>query len=382
MGFRIQHNIPSINARRHLDANEGMLNRSLEKLSSGFRINSAADDAAGLAASMRFRSEVASLKVASRNAGEASSLLQVAEGAMSQIEYILIRLKELATQAASANAGSDLSKIDAEASQLESEIDRIIGFTEYNGAKLLDGSYGTVTLTSGATPVTEFTATNGIQYIDVSTGTSQTTYTMTAISVTAQTMTLSDGSVTETISFAGAVGLAPNDSFILNFDTLGVSLTANSAFDPTAFTAGTAGFTTSDGSSATFQLGSNSNAYNRIGFYLPDLSRATLAGGALFDVDLTTHDGARTALDDVESAINKLALSRSDVGALMNRIAYTKSNLGVAIENKTASESVIRDVDMASEMAEFTKSNILVKARVSMLSQANQVPQSVLQLHL
>ena len=142
MGLRIQNNIAAMNTHRLLSMSDSNLSRSLERLSSGYRINKAADDAAGLAIANEFRADIQSFKVATRNASEASSLLQVAEGALDQIQGMLVRLKELATQAASANAGSNLSKIDAEADQIMLEIERIADSTEYADVALINGSYG------------------------------------------------------------------------------------------------------------------------------------------------------------------------------------------------------------------------------------------------
>ncbi len=147
MGLRIQNNIAAMNAHRQLSISDTNLSKNLERLSSGFRINRAADDAAGLSISQQFRADIASFKVASRNTSEATSLLQVTEGAVDQIGNMLTRLKELATQAASANAGSNLDKINAEGNKLIDEIDRIANSTEYAGSKLLNGTFG-VTVSS------------------------------------------------------------------------------------------------------------------------------------------------------------------------------------------------------------------------------------------
>lgn len=151
MGLRIQNNIAAMNAHRNLTISDNALGKSLERLSSGYRINKAADDAAGLAISQGMRADIASYKVASRNVAEANAMVQVAEGAYDQIGNMLTRLKELATQAASANAAGDLDKIDAEASALQSEIDRVSDATEYSGAAVLDGSLATQTFQVGST---------------------------------------------------------------------------------------------------------------------------------------------------------------------------------------------------------------------------------------
>ena len=151
MGLRIQNNIAALNAHKNLTISDSALSKSLERLSSGYRINRAADDAAGLAISQGMRADIASYNVASRNVSEANAMAQVAEGAYDQIGNMLVRLKELATQAASANASGDLDKIDAEAQALLDEIDRISDATEYAGAGLLDGSLGTQTFQVGST---------------------------------------------------------------------------------------------------------------------------------------------------------------------------------------------------------------------------------------
>ena len=163
MGLRIQNNIAAMNAHRNLTLADTGMSKSLQRLSSGYRINSAADDAAGLSISQSFRADIASFKVASRNASEASSLLQVAEGALDQIGNMLTRLKELATQASSANAGANTAKINAEASQLKLEIERIADSTEYADTALINGSYG---ITIQANSTNSFSA--GVGYSSIS----------------------------------------------------------------------------------------------------------------------------------------------------------------------------------------------------------------------
>lgn len=377
MAFRIQNNVSAMGALNYLNKNSAGMNKSLERLSSGYRINSGADDSAGLSSSMRMRGEISSLKVASRNASEASSLLQVAEGGMSQIDLILNRMKELATQASSSNAGSDLSKINAEATQLKSEIGRIVQFTKYNGSALLDGTFGAVSLSSTA-PV-QFTAANGVENIDVSGAKAATTYSTTAISQTANTITLSDGTTSQTLTYSTTLGV--NQDQVLDFSALGIKMTVNSLFATNEATLSTAGrIHTSALSNATFQIGNENAASSQLGFTLNALDMAHIKGGAALTADLSTQANAQTALADIDTAISYLASARGTVGAYINRFGYASSNLETSIQNKTASESTIRDVDMASEMSEFTKNQILVNASTAMLAQANSAPQSVLSL--
>jgi len=271
MGLRIQNNISAMNTHRQLSISDAGLSKSLERLSSGYRINRAADDAAGLAISQGMRADIASYKVASRNVSEANAMVQVAEGAYDQIGNMLTRLKELATQASSANAAGDLDKIDAEASALLSEIDRISSSTEYAGAGLLDGSLG----------------------------------------------------------------------------------------------------------SQTFQVGSTNDTFSQISITFSAVSSSSLSIDSL---SLATTSTAQTALTSIDSAIDTLNESRGDLGAIQNRLGYAGANLATTIENVQAAESVIRDVDMASEMTTFTKNQILLQAGTAMLAQANAAPQNILSL--
>jgi len=383
MGFRIQNNIAALNSLRFMDKNTQGMNKSLERLSSGYRINNAADDAAGLSSSMRMRAEVSSLNVASRNAAEATSLLQVAEGAMGQVDLILNRMKELATQAASGNAGADLGKIDAEAQALKTELDRIVNFTEYNDTKLLDGNFGSVTLSSTTDPV-QLVAANGVEFIDVSNAKANAQYTVTQASGSGNEIILSDGAgLTQAVTFSSGLGV--NESEVLDFTQLGIKITVNSQFEA-AMIAGT--YTDGGGTidtadtlgAANFQIGNKNDGNHRLGFNLSDISTNALKGGAAFTIDLSSTSTAQTALADIDTSISHLAGKRADVGALINRLEYAQSNLAVSIENKTAAESTIRDVDMASEMSNFTKNQILVQASTAMLAQANSAPQNVLSL--
>ncbi|MCG6533111.1 MAG: hypothetical protein L7F78_00175 [Syntrophales bacterium LBB04] len=210
MGLRIQNNIAAMNTHRQLGIADTALSKSLERLSSGYRINKASDDAAGLAISQQFRADIASFKVASRNTAEASSLLAVAEGAMDQIGTMLTRLKELATQAASANAGSNLDKIEAEKNKLVDEIDRIANSTEYAGSKLLDGSFGEVSAEWKSTGVITtnkiLDAENGLSYTFAGAGATPTlSFTFDdATALKAQVYTLTTDGTAQGMSLVGA----------------------------------------------------------------------------------------------------------------------------------------------------------------------------------
>ena len=370
MGLRIQNNIAALNAHRHLMISDKGLSKSLERLSSGYRINSAADDAAGLAISQQFRADIASFKVASRNASEASSLLKVAEGAMDEIGNMLVRLKELATQAASANAGSNLDKINAEGNKLIDEIDRIATSTEYAGSKLLNGTFG-VTITDSSTILASasyaLTSATGLKVSEV--------YTISAAQNGAAinvTVTTDAGSQTYN---SVAVPTGSNTSTVY-LSAFGLTLEFNSNLD--SATAGT--LTGTNSGNSEFQIGAENQSDNRIAVALGNVVGVDTDGLNLTKDELLSAADAQTFLTTLDTAIASLSSARGNIGAYMNRLGYAEANLSATIENVTASESVIRDVDMAAEMMQFTKNQILLQAGTAMLAQANLAPQQVLAL--
>lgn len=373
MSLRIQNNVAAMNAHRNLTVSDSALSKSLERLSSGYRINRAADDAAGLAISQGMRADIASYKVASRNVAEANALAQVAEGAYDQIGNMLIRLKELATQASSSNAASNLDKINDEGNQLIAEIDRIAGATEYAGTKLLDGSFG-VTVSSGST----FTA-GGDGYVSASGLQGSTTYHITttgssgALSMTI-TATIGGNSYSQTINNIDESGMASGDTKSLNFDALGLTLKVDDTFSA----ASDGDLITNAAAAAAFQVGAKNDSTN-------DRINISLSGVTSTDLSVTTDQmlsasDAQTFLDTIDAAIDTLNDRRGGIGATQNRLGYASANLSTTIENVQAAESVIRDVDMAAEMTTFTKNQILLQAGTAMLAQANMMPQAVLSL--
>ncbi|GAX60018.1 flagellin [Candidatus Scalindua japonica] len=374
MGLRIQNNISAFNSHRNLKIADAGLSKSLEKLSSGFRINKASDDAAGLAVSMRFRSQIKSLQQASRNATEANSMLQIAEGAADQITNILQRMKELATQAASTNTGAtDRNNISAEVNNLESEISRIANSTKYSGTSLIDGNFGSLGVSSAGSLVSQF----GITAVDVSGAATATEYGITVSTAGNNSMTITDGTTTETVSITTAsTGL---DTQTLDFSNLGIKVDVNAVFsndtlntmDAAASTMVTSATTTSS-----FQVGYENNSNNSISFSLADLTTAGLTAG----VDVSSLSGAQTALTTIDTAMDTLADARATIGKTQNQFGYATANLSSTIENLSAAESVIRDADMALETVAFTKNQILMQAGTSMLAQSNQSPQVVLSL--
>jgi len=370
MGLRIQHNIAAMNTHRQLGISDANLTKSLERLSSGYRINRAADDAAGLSISQAFRADIASYKVASRNVSEANSLAQVAEGGMDQIGNMLTRLKELATQAASANAGSNLDKINAEGNKLIDEIDRIANVTEYAGTKLLNGTFG-VTLSAGGSigAASGFAGASGLQdeatYNVVTATTSGGKFNM--------TVSATIGGVRESQTIYGLSTPGTGETEDINFDALGLTITVNEHFGDD-----TDGVIKANaGTASNFQVGAANTSDDRIGILIGGVTVSDLG---LSKDQLDSASEAQEFLTTVDNAIDTLNTQRGNIGAVQNRLAYASANLATTIENTQAAESVIRDVDMAAEMTTFTKNQILLQAGTAMLAQANMAPQQVLAL--
>jgi flagellin len=373
MSLTIQNNIAAMNAHRQLQISDAGLSKSLERLSSGYRINRAADDAAGLSISMQMNADIASYTMASRNAAEATSLLQVAEGATDQISNMLTRLKELATQASSSNASGNLDKINAEGNKLIDEIDRIANVTQYSGTNLLDGSFG-VTVSSGGTLTASigFAGATGMQ--------SGQTYT---VAVTANASagfditisgTAGANAVSQTIEGVAAPGTG--DTSEVDFNALGLTVTFNEHLGATSDGTIVANAATA----SDFQIGAQNSGDNRIGILLGNVKGTDANGLNLSKDQLLSATNAQTFLDTVDAAISTLASRRGDIGAAQNRLGYASANLATTIENVQSAESTIRDTDMASEMTSFTKNQILLQAGTAMLAQANAAPQALLSL--
>ncbi len=370
MGFRIQNNIAAMNAQRNVGISDTGLSKSLEKLSSGYRINSAKDDASGLAVSSAMRADIASYKVASRNVSEANSLLQVAEGGYDQITNILTRMKELTTQGTSANASTNTAVIQSEVTSLKNEINRIAGSTEYNGTALL-GGYGASLDTVSANSTLAYTdaaslATAHVTGVSGNGVSAAGTYNITQTG-SAVTITNSVTSDTETVN------LAADGAQTISFASQGVQINVDAAYvRGNDALKGNIQFAVNGG---TFVIGNQNNADSKLTVSIDKVSTAAA------DLNIAGVNGTTLAdLDAINAAIDKLAASRAKIGAAMNQLSYAGANLATTIENTQAAESVIRDVDMAAEMTTFTKNQILVQAGTAMLAQANQSSQSVLSL--
>jgi len=364
MALSVQTNNAAMTALKHLNTNNTAMNKSLERLSSGFRVNNAADDASGYAVSSKLDAQTQRLKAASLNATQAQAMTKMADAGVNEIQNMVVRLETLATQAASANNAGELLKLDAERIKLESAIDKIAGSTNYNGVSLLDGSSGaTATLGAAVAGVSANAVVNGAAAGAVTIATltngANIDITLTNASGTAQTVTV-------------AVPAAGSTSDVA-FGDIGLTLTV----DNNLATAGAGTFTVTAGVASNFQVGADNDVNNRVSL---DLTKSYTTAGLVLTGDLQTQANAQTYIDTAKTALNKLIDQRADLGATQNQVAFIQANLATSIEQTTAAVSSIRDADMAAEMAQFTKNQILTQASTSMLAQANQAAQNVMTL--
>jgi len=380
-------NVGAINAQRNLNATSLRMGKVLEKLSSGYRINRAADDAAGLGISEKMRSQIRGNQQALRNAQDGISMIQTAEGAMDEIHSILQRARELAVQAANGTMDAAArTSIGTELVQLQQEIDRIAQATQFNGQQLLNGTLtGKLADTSPFKPGVVLNDGSGdiatVSRVDVS-GAQADTYTLTA---NGANLTIENGAgVQETVTLSG---LAANGSAVINFASMGIKIevvahgAAVNADDLAAALAGAGDIEVEGSGAAVFQVGANVG--NTMSVAFEDVSAVSGLGLQPW-TDATTVVGSLAAANDViaqvDQAIARLNERRSNLGAVQNRLEHTIASLGVAVENLTASESRIRDADIAQLSSQLVSSQILQQAGVAVLAQANQSAQAVLSL--
>ena len=404
----INHNLASLNTLNALNRNQTSMSASLQKLSSGLRINSAADDAAGLAISEKMRGQISGLGKASSNAEDAISLLQTAEGALDETTSILQRMRELAVQASTDTlTASDKSDIQAEFTELTEEIDRIAKTTQFNTKNLLDGTMSSKTnavanvstntalstATCAATCMADLadTAGNslGINACDTITVSYVKDGAMCSISLTgASTMTCmeaafacagitlgscADGSWTATASTAGSEGAVYGITFTVTDTDGNENLTAQNALS--AWTQTTSATDARSNGSANVLIGANTGQNFNISINAMD---ATSLG--VNNLSVSTTSEADVAIKVIDTATAMVSAERGKMGAEENRLQHTINNLTTSSENITAAESRIRDVDMAAEMATYTKHSVIGQAATAMLAQANQLPEQVLSL--
>lgn len=407
--MRINSNIAALNTLNQLSKNEKATNSSLEKLSSGLRINSAADDAAGLAISEKMKGQIRGLDKASSNSEDGISMVQTAEGALGETESILQRMRELAVQAATdTNTDEDRVNIQDEMSQLIDEIDRISNTTQFNNKNLLDGSMGgqvasasanilTNTALAGTTASTDLLtaltndnsqnlgivagdtikmswAVNGELKTATVTVAAATDLATLMGNVSDGTAAVTSGDVTLTSGTAGFAGAVEGLTFEVSDADGNAKTEASNILSSFKETTEAKEAKAEDGR-ATLQIGANAGQTMTVS--IGDMGADALS---VKNLDLSTQDGANVAISVIDEATKKVSSQRSYLGAVQNRLEHTINNLDTASENLSSAQSQIADVDMASEMMEYSKNNVLSQAAQAMLAQANQQPEQVLTL--
>ncbi len=390
--MRINQNVEALNAWRSLSTTNTEMGKSLEKLSSGFRINRAADDASGLVISQGLRAQVSGLRQATRNAQDGISVVQTAEGALNEVHSMLNRMRDLAVQAANTGTNDTAARTaaNAEVTALASEVDRISTSTKFGQQSLLNGSFGvTAAIKTGFNATGTYTvpATSNFQ-INVNGGGAKTVNLVAGTYTGAQLASHMQSAIRTAMTSGGTYTQAQADAVTVDSTTVGagfsLSIKANlantqtftltdGAGTPLAAQNLTGAITAASGSGGTFQVGSD--AGDTISVALASVSATGLGINAL---DLV--NSASTAITALDSAIASVSTTRGNLGAVQNRFESTINNLQVTTENLAASESRIRDTDMALEMTQFTRHQVLLQAGTAMLGQANQLPQSVLRL--
>lgn len=411
--MRIQHNIMAMNAYRNYNNNTSALSKNLEKLSSGYKINRAGDDAAGLAISEKMRAQITGLKAASKNVKDGVSLVKTAEGALQEVHDMLNRMDSLATQSANGTYDNEVDRLNLqkEVNALRSEIDRIADSSNFNGKKLLDGSmdgnqtsvykndaavtnqadidlsiaHGKQVSIEGANKTLSFKfavgtadeakiADDGTVTITLAKGTAGAPATHSAASIQALIANtklddikdkLSDDEKNDLVQALKDVTVSGKDITIKDSDTAVAKATGIA--DPNRKT----------GEKLTLQIGDTADSFNKMKVNVGDMHAKALG---IADLTIADQDGAAKAIQSIKDAINTVSSTRGDLGAIQNRLEHTQNNLSVMTENIQDAESTIRDTDVADEMMAYTKNNILVQSAQAMLAQANQVPQGVLQL--
>ena len=401
--MRIQHNIMAMNAYRNYANNTSSLSKNLEKLSSGYKINRAGDDAAGLAISEKMRAQITGLDKAQDNAKDGISLVQTAEGALTEVHDMLNRMYELAEQSANGTFedGTDRKQLQKEVNQLKSEIDRIADSANFNGIKLLDGSMSanaTTKINNAGTGTTAAVDVNIVADTVFGTDGKETNLTFKLAVVSSNdtdgakvsengtvTISLKKGTQYSSDDIQALLAKAVGTKAGINEDILqaaqSATVTGTGVTDKTgawtALGASTAAAQANGGKPLTLQIGDTSDSFNQLKVGIKDCHVDALG---LTDMKIGDQASAAAALDKIKSAINYVSDVRGTLGATQNRLDHTINNLSVMQENIQDAESTIRDTDVADEMMAYTKNNILIQSAQAMLAQANQVPQGVLQL--
>ncbi len=390
----VQHNLTAMNANRMLGVTTGQQAKSSEKLSSGYRINRAADDAAGLSISEKMRKQIKGLDQASSNAQDGVSCVQTAEGALTEVHSMLQRMNELAVQASNGTLSEDdRSNIQDEVDQLITEIDRVSETTKFNETYLLKGDENKTQLSQTVYSKPQMSLVEDAMAegstLNVKTamdGTGKTVYTFTtglkAGSTWAGKTVIATGTAKAgeiTLDDAKAAELTAMNKVITAYgDEMGINKVTLKEGDNDV-TSKSQTFTYNDSLNVSLHVGADSSSDNKISMNIESMSSDYLGIKGL-KVSGKTYLQATGSIDTISDAISKVSKQRSELGAVQNRLEHTISNLDNVVENTTSAESRIRDTDMAEEMVEYSKNNILAQAGQSMLAQANQSTQGVLSL--
>jgi flagellin len=378
----INTNVMSLNAQRNLNASQSSLATSIERLSSGLRINSAKDDAAGLAISERFTSQIKGLSQAARNANDGISLAQTAESALGSITSSLQRVRELAVQSANAtNSTTDRAALQAEATQMLAEIDRVANQTNFNGVKLLDGSFTSAVFQVGA---------NSGETISVSGLIDANVASLSNVTSASASSGNLGGVITDLGAFAagdltingvdvganiGAAGSAQQriGQVVDAINNASTQTGVNAAYDSS-----TGEIVLTSASNITVGGADDGTKSGFDGATGVSATAATTSG--LTSLNLGSYGGASLAIDQIDSALAQINSTRATLGAMQSRFETVVSNISSASENLSTARSRIQDTDFAAETANMTRAQILQQAGTAMLSQANSAPQSVLSL--
>ena len=387
----INHNMNALNAHRNMNVNNTAAGKSMEKLSSGLRINRAGDDAAGLAISEKMRGQIRGLTQASRNASDGISMIQTAEGALNETTNILQRMRELAVQASNdTNTTSDRNEIQKEINALTEEVDRIANNTEFNTQKLLNGNKSGV---GGDIVNKEVKAVQGEFKVEFKTALVKdqeitidgNTYKLKDADINDPTNTLKNALEQTFKDYTFTVG-ADKKSITMkqkvgeDREKMSISLDGKNVQAKTQNAGVTARDEEISEGRANVQVGANSNQSMSIEIGDMRAKALNITDGAGNSLSVLSAEDANKAITAFDAALNEVSSQRANLGAVQNRLEYTISNLDNTAENLTSAESTLRDVDMAKEMMEYSKNNILNQAAQAMISQANQQPQNVLQL--
>jgi flagellin len=380
MAAIINTNVISMNAQRNLNGSQNALATTLQRLSSGLRINGAKDDAAGLAISERMTSQIRGFNQAIRNANDAISMSQTAEGALGEIGNNLQRIRELAVQSRNAsNSASDRTALNNEVQQLKAEIDRVASTTTFNGIKLLDGTFAGQPFQVGANVGETINISSIVNAQSSSLGTT-TTYASTAAgaaitgwtAITAGDLTINGISVGAVAAGTDATTQGDNIAAAINAIKSATGVSAVNA-------AGTLTLTGTSSAGITIGMSGTAVAANTgLTGGSATVTATTVSGFGSLKIDTTAN--ADTAIASMDSALSSLNAARADLGAYQNRFSSAVSNLQTASENLSASRSRIMDADFAAETAALSRNQVLQQAGTAMLAQANAMPQSVLTL--